>query len=128
MRRLSKRRSPNSKSPSSLNGKPRAISYTTTTTTKTYSVIEDGNEVMSDVENWDAQNRPGPSPLGKDGKSSKSGSGSGSLGVTKVRSTGSPVRRSPESRGEGKMSVSGVRKTSGRVGSINAARTRREAA
>ena len=107
-----------SRSPHSSERK-RAVSYTTTTTTSTrYSTIGDDEalqELTSDVENWtqhddaaaDKPSRP------KTPASSKSSSGSGILGVAKIR--GSPVRRSAESR----EVKNGVRKTSGRVGSVN---------
>ena len=114
MRMLSRRTS--SKSPVSSD-KKRAISYTTTTTTTRYSTIDDevAAGIMSDVENWghdirieEKTSRP------KTPGSVKSGSGSGTLGVAKIR--GSPLRRSAESR----ETKSGVRKTSGRVGSVGA--------
>lgn len=97
----------------------RAVSYTTTTTTSTKLTTPGDDEALqeltSDVENWThhdelAQERPFRS---KTPASVKSGSGSGSLGVAKMR--GSPVRRSAESR----EVKNGVRKTSGRVGSAN---------
>ena len=102
-------------------GKRRAVSYTTTTTTSTrYSTAgqdEALEDLMSDVENWtnhddqpqDNVSRP------KTSKASKSGSGSGTLGVVKIR--GSPVRKSAESR---EVKNAGVRKTSARVGSVGA--------
>lgn len=105
-----------SRSPESSE-KKRAVSYTTTTTTSTrYSTTGDDEalqELTSDVENWTnhddhATEKPSRS---KTPASVKSGSGSGTLGVAKMR--GSPVRRSAESR----EVKSGVRKTSGRVGS-----------
>lgn len=99
--------------------KKRAVSYTTTTTTSTkYSTVGDDDalqELTSDVENWTHHDELGaerPSRP-KTPASAKSGSGSGSLGVAKMR--GSPVRRSAESR----EVKNGVRKTSGRVGSAN---------
>ncbi|KAF2087320.1 tyrosine-protein phosphatase CDC14 [Saccharata proteae CBS 121410] len=106
LRMLAKRaasRSPNSKSPTShgTGSKRRAVSCTTTTTTMQTTQEWVGGE--SDIEN--RVNRP-KTP----GSSSKSGNGSLSLG--KVRS--SPTRRSTES----KTTISGVRKTSGRVGSM----------
>ena len=116
LRLLSRRTS--SKSPASSD-KKRAISYTTTTTTSTrYSTVGDevSENIMSDVENWtqdvqmgDKVSRP------KTPGSTKSGSGSGTLGVSKVR--GSPVRRSADSR---EAKAAGIRKSSGRVGSIGA--------
>lgn len=113
-RLLSRRTS--SKSPSS-NEKKRAISCTTTTTTTRFSTLGDdlAGAIMSDVENWghnvlleEKPSRP------KTPGSTKSGSGSATLGVAKMR--GSPVRRSAESR----EMKAGVRKTSGRVGSVGA--------
>ena len=95
--------------------KKRAVSYTTTTmTTSRYSTASDDvalQELTSDVENWtkhDAHASDKP-PRPKTPGSTKSGNGT--LGVSKVR--GSPTRRSAESR----EFKSGVRKTSGRVGS-----------
>ena len=109
-------RNTSSKSPKSSD-KKRAISYTTTTTTTRYSTVDDDMAagIMSDVENWghDVHFDGRPSRPKTPG-STKSGSGSGTLGVTKVR--GSPVRRSAESR----ETKAGVRKTSGRVGSVGA--------
>ena len=99
--------------------KKRAVSYTTTTTTSTkYSTIGHDDalqELTSDVENWThhdelAAEKP---PRSKTPASTKSGSGSGSLGIAKIR--GSPVRRSADSR----EVKNGVRKVSGRVGSAN---------
>lgn len=111
-----------SKSPMS-NEKRRAVSYTTTTTT-TYSMAEEegnGPRPIDDVENWvhappyanEKTSRP------KTPGSIKSGSGSGTLGVSKVRT--SPMRRSAESR---EVKNAGVRKTSARVGSVGAARSK----
>ena len=97
--------------------KKRAVSYTTTTTTSTrYSTTGDDEalqELTSDVENWTNHDDHAAEKLSrpKTPASVKSGSGSGTLGVAKMR--GSPVRRSAESR----EVKSGVRKTSGRVGS-----------
>jgi len=86
--------------------KKRAVSYTTTTTTMHTSYSNAG--AAEDVENWSADTGRPKTP-----GSTKSGSGSGTLGVVKVRGT---PRRSADSRSEGK----GVRKTSGRVGSVGA--------
>ena len=118
LRRLSRRtssKSPHSKSPQD---KKRAISYTTTTTTTMYNMDEEdlADGIMSDVENWSHEvplddARAGNKP--KTPSSTKSGSGSGTIGVSKVR--GSPLRRSADSR-----EARGVRKTSGRVGSVGA--------
>ncbi|KAI9813440.1 MAG: cell division control protein 14 [Pycnora praestabilis] len=87
--------------------KKRAVTYTSTTTTTTSYSMGNGSE--EDVEN--REGRP------KTPSSMKSGSGAGSLGVGKVRT--SPVRRSADSRSSGRDG-SGVRKTSGRVGSVGA--------
>ncbi len=99
--------------------KKRAVSYTTTTTTSTKLTTTGDDEALqeltSDVENWThhdelaSERLPRPKTPG----SVKSGSGSGTLGIGKIR--GSSVRRSAESREMKK----GVRKTSGRVGSAN---------
>ncbi|KAI9872712.1 MAG: cell division control protein 14 [Pleopsidium flavum] len=88
--------------------KKRAVSYTTTTTT-THTSYSTGNPgTAEDVE------APGvDTGRPKTPGSTKSGSGSGTLGVGKVRGT---PRRSADSRSEGK----GVRKTSGRVRSVGA--------
>lgn len=114
LRRLSRRTS--SRSPTSAD-KKRAVSYTTTTTTTTYNYDDEiaaAQAIMSDVENWGhesavTEDRPKMKTLG----SSKSGSGSGMIGLSKTRT---PGRRSPESR----EVKNGVRKTSGRVGSASA--------
>jgi cell division cycle 14 len=98
--------------------KRRAISYTTTTTTTTFGTVDDdlAAGIMSDVENWGTDIYVGEkASRPKTPASTKSGSGSGTLGITKIR--GSPLRRSAESRGE---KSGGVRKTSGRVGSVGA--------
>ena len=123
-------------------GKQRAISVTTTTTTTTYDVAANDDAAtcvdvsadlaaMSDVENWTPHDAPlelagdaPPSGGGGGGSSPQryhkparttpaSAAKGGALGVVKVR--GSPLRRSADSR-EGK--AAGVRKTSGRVGSL----------
>ena len=114
LRRMSRR---SSKSPGE---KKRAISYTTTTTTTTYVDDNMAEGGMSDVENWghDVQMTEDKHGKPKTPGSTKSGSGSGTIGVSKVR--GSPLRRSGESR----EVKSGVRKTSGRVGSVNLSRTK----
>ena len=98
--------------------KKRAVSYTTTTTTSTRYSTAGNDDILegltSDVENWthhdDQPNEKASRP--KVIATSKSGSGSGTLGVAKMR--GSPVRRSAESR---EVKNGGVRKTSTRVGS-----------
>ncbi|KAI9803091.1 MAG: cell division control protein 14 [Piccolia ochrophora] len=88
----------------------RAISYTTTTTTSTkYSVDAD-----SDVEN---QVDVSPQQRPRAASGLKSGSGAGNLGLHKVR--GSPKRTGD--RCQGSRDASGVRKTSGRVGSAGGA-------
>jgi cell division cycle 14 len=96
--------------------KPRAVSYTTTTTT-TYNYADDAGAdgVQSDVENWghevrideDAAGSKVPASKRTPGSTGKSGSGSGTIAATKVRS--SPTAREVKS---------GVRKTSGRMGSM----------
>ena len=107
-----------SRSPISSDQK-RSVSYTTTTTSTTrYSTTGEDEalqELTSDVENWTHHD---DRPLGKPSRpktpaTSKSGSGSGTLGVAKMRS--SPVRRSADSR---EVKNGGVRKTSGRIGSV----------
>lgn len=116
LRVLSRRTS--SRSPLSSE-KRRAVSQTTTTTTSTrYTTTADDEalqELTSDVENWTHQDeQAGDKPSRpKTPGSIKSGSGSGTLGVAKMR--GSPVRRSAESR----EVKNGVRKTSGRIGSTS---------
>ena len=107
--------------------KKRAVSYTTTTTTSTKYTTAGNDEALqeltSDVENWTHHDELASERLSrpKTPASTKSGSGSGTLGVAKMR--GSPVRRSAESR----EVKNGVRKTSGRVGSashLSASRSR----
>ena len=108
-----------SRSPGSHGGdhKRRAVSYThTTSTTTTYSVGGDTSTDPTepppsqgeDMENW--YNEAEKSPQRP--KALKSGSGSGTLGVAKGRS--SPLRKTAESR---EVKNGGVRKTSARVGS-----------
>ncbi len=95
--------------------KRRAISYTTTTTTSTrFSSSGDGDPLACDVENWVQEQPQAAEKISrpKTPWSSKTGSGSGSIGFAKVR--GSPTRRS----GESKEVKNGVRKISGRVGSV----------
>ena len=115
-----------SRSPLSSDQK-RALSYTTTTTTSTKYTTGDDDEALqdltSDVENWTHHDELASErlPRPKTPASTKSGSGSGTLGVAKMR--GSPLRRSAESR----EVKGGVRKTSGRVGSathLSASRSR----
>jgi cell division cycle 14 len=94
-----------SRSPQSAGrDKRRAVSCTTTTTTTmTYDMGD-----ASDIENQDRSVSSGAN-LKTPGRS-KSGSGAGALSVSKVRS-------SPRRSAEGKA---GVRKTSGRIGSLSA--------
>ena len=102
--------------------KRRAVSCTTTTTTTStrYSTVNEDDtvdELASDVENWTqhdeqpAEQASRPKTLG----ASKSGSGSNTIGVAKMR--GSPIRKGTESR---EVKTGGVRKTSARVGSVGA--------
>jgi len=79
----------------------RAISMTTTKTSMTSTTWTYNGE--SDAENMAPGSRP------KTPGREKSGSGTGSISVGKIR--GSPTRRNAENK-------SGVRKTSGRVGSV----------
>lgn len=88
--------------------KKRAVSYTTTTTTTHTSYSTANADAAEDAENWTAEPARPKTP-----GSTKSGSGCGTIGVAKVRAT---PRRSADSRGDGK----GVRKTSGRIGSVGA--------
>ncbi|KAL9026589.1 MAG: hypothetical protein Q9196_004762 [Gyalolechia fulgens] len=99
------------------NEKRRAVSYSTTTTT-TYSMA--GEPPVGEIENWihaphvhEKLSKP------KTPGSIQTGSGSGTLGVSKVRA--SPLRRSAESR---EVKNGGVRKTSARLGSVGAAASR----
>ena len=116
LRRLSRRTS--SRSPASSE-KKRAVSYTTTTTTTMYNYDNDyatAEAIMSDVENWGHDTAMvGDKPKNKTPNGGKSGNGGGMIGVSKTRT---PGRRSPESR----EVKSGVRKTSGRVGSASASK------
>lgn len=91
--------------------KSRSISHTTTTTTSTfYEVINDSS---NDAENI-GSGRPKHIPDHVTQSPTRSASASGVL--TKVRSS----KRSKESSGSVSNSSSGVRKTSGRIGSVNA--------
>lgn len=105
--------------------KKRAVSYTTTTTTSTrYSTVGDDEgiqELTSDVENWTSHDHQADKPTRPKAPASimKGGSGSGTLGVAKIR--GSPIRRSGESR---EVKPGGIRKTSARVVSAGASRSR----
>lgn len=123
LRMLAHRRS-QSKSP---NGKGRSVSYTTTTTTMTKSYdLVDGiyQDPLEDVENqdmvpvWDELADQAEQEYGRQSQSrpktpASTKSGSGVIGMTKVRGTRESPRRSG---GEEKMKV---RKTSGRVGSAS---------
>ena len=99
--------------------KQRAVSYTTTTTTSArYSTMGEDQalqELTSDVENWTHHSDQPSDKLArpKTPAGSKSGNGSGTLGIAKIR--GNSIRRSVESR---EVKNSGVRKTSGRIGSV----------
>ena len=108
-------RQPSSRSPG-LGEKTRTVSYTTTMTmNERYSMPNDdaaSQQFASDVENWDQGQNAAEEFRPKIPASSKSGNGSGTLGVSKIRP--SPARRSAESR----ETKSGIRKTSGRVGSV----------
>ncbi|KAL8948494.1 MAG: hypothetical protein Q9222_005326 [Ikaeria aurantiellina] len=111
-----------SRSPQS-HDKRRAVSYTTTTTA-TYSMTGDDENrppPIEDIENWayPPSYAGEKSPRPKTPASIKSGSGSGTLGVSKARA--SPLRRSAESR---EVKNGGVRKTSARVTSAGAATSR----
>ncbi len=116
LRMLSRRTS--SRSPLSSE-KRRAISYTTTTTTSTRYSTTGEDDLAQDLENWTTADLPqiAAEKISRP-SSTKSGSGSGTLGVVKAR--GSPNRRSAESR----EVKGGVRKTSARVGSVGAAAAR----
>lgn len=115
-----------SRSPAGSSEKKRAVSYTTTSVTSTrYSTTKEDEalqELTSDVENWthhddhdDIEKITRPrTPM-----SVKSGSGSGTLGIAKMR--GSPVRRNAESR---EIKGGGVRKTSVRNASGGVSRSR----
>ena len=108
-------RQTSSRSPG-LGEKTRTVSYTTTMTmNERYSMPDDdaaSQQLASDVENWDQGQKAAEEFRPKTHAGSKSGNGSGSLGVSKTRA--SPARRSAESR----EAKSGVRKASGRVGSV----------
>lgn len=113
LRMLSRRTS--SRSPVS-GEKTRTVSYSTTMTTNERIRAADENaalNVTAETENW-ASERPGTerNSRPKTPANSKNGNGSGTLGVSKMRS--SPAKRNGESR----EVKGGVRKTSGRVGSV----------
>ena len=116
---------------SSASGKMRSTSYTTSSTTTTTATTKYAPtaeeqlelEMTSDVENWISHPQDGQETVRatkpimssyKSNGSTKSGNGSGTIGVVKAR--GSPVRRSADSREVGR--ANGVRKTSGRVASV----------
>ncbi|KAF2867622.1 protein-tyrosine phosphatase-like protein [Massariosphaeria phaeospora] len=112
LRQISRRTA--SRSPTMKDKQRRAISMTTTMTSTTTATATatwmSGGE--SDIENT--------APIGAQPKTpgrEKSGSGRGDINIGKIRS--SPVRRSTETK-----TSSGVRKTSGRVGSISNSITR----
>ena len=92
--------------------KQRSVSQTTTTQT-TYTIID--NDSRNDVENMDAGSRP------KAPGTMKSGSGSSTL--SKVRGVSSPKRSGDSLRS--KESSGGIRKTSGRVGSVGVSAARK---
>ena len=108
------RRRDNSRSPTS-NEKTRTVSYSTTMTmNETYClpIAETSQRLVSDSEKGDqpqsaVEKFPPKTPI-----NSKSGNGSRTLGVNKMRQ--SPTRQNAESR----EIKGGVRKTSGRVGSM----------
>ena len=112
LRMLSRRTS--SRSPG-IGEKTRTVSYTATmTTNERYNMPNDDafQQLTSEVSNWDQGLNAVEKTRPKTPASSKSGNGSGTLGIGKLRP--SPARRSAESR----EIKGGVRKTSGRVGSV----------
>jgi len=114
-------RQTSSQSPS-MSEKTRTVSYTTTMTMNERYNMQDNDafqQLTSDVENRDHGQHAVERPRPKTPANSKSGNGSGTLGVGKSRP--SPARRSAESR----EVKAGVRKTSGRVGSVGAVGTSR---
>lgn len=116
LRMLSSRKPSHSLSPVSRSGKRRAVSCTTTTTTMTKWDVDGSdteNRVLDDVDVKEEVGLANSRSQRPKTPSSKSGSGIGALSVGKR----SPSRRSTE----GKTSV---RKTSGRVGSVSAVRSR----
>lgn len=153
LRRIARRTS--SKSPNASADKPRAVSSCTTTTTTTmthYSTATDADGdasadggIMSDVENWGpphnhhhhhyphdpvypSDEKPVQPSRPKTPGSMKSGSGSGTIALNKVRSATASAgvpntssRRSADAREAKAAAANGVRKTSGRVGSVGAA-------
>ena len=94
----------------------RTVSYSTSmTTNEKYSPAKENasQPLYSDIENCGQTQTSVERPSQPKGPvSSRSGNGSGTLGISKMRS--SPVRKSAESR----EVKGGVRKTSGRVGSV----------
>lgn len=98
--------------------KTRTISYSTTMTTTEGCRVTDENDAQNTVpgaEEW-VQERPVVEKTSKPKTpaSNKSGNGSGTIGINKVRA--SPAKRGGESR----ELKGGIRKTSGRVGSVGA--------
>lgn len=111
LRMLSRRAS---QSEVSRSGKRRAVSCTTTTTTTTkWDVPTDNSDAENRPENVDEADRIASPSKPPKTPSARSGSGLGTLSVSK---RSSPIRRSTE----GKTSV---RKTSGRVGSVGTQRS-----
>jgi len=102
------RRITSSRSPMPKDRDRRAISMTTTKSSMTSTTVRYGGE--SDAENTAPAGARPKTPAGM-----KNGSGNGGISVGKVRS--SPSRRNTDSKG-------GVRKTSGRVGSVGSSMVR----
>lgn len=94
----------------------RAISCSTTGTTSTTAHYGTINEPESDVENHGEISSLRARTPSSNTTVSKSGSGAGSLGITKPRSNTSPKRVG----GERIDTIGGIRKISGRVGSASA--------
>lgn len=101
----------------------RSVSHTTTTTTSIYTSVID-NDPSNDVENMGSS----LSGKAKGGNSSpmRSSSASGVLGVAKIRGGGK--KPGDGLRGTDGKGPSGVRKTSGRVGSVSVSPTAAAAA
>lgn len=106
-----------------LGEKTRTVSYTTTVTTNEICDSENTKPLhQHHQDTGDISQGQGPDERNarpKTPANSKSGSGSGTLGVTKMRS--SPVRRNAES----KEMKGGIRKTSSRIGSVGTTATAR---
>lgn len=119
LRMLARRssRSPSARSPGSgkADNKRRAVSCTTTTTTTFSESWNYGDENMSDAENLQPTENAAPAP--KTPGRERSGKGD-VMSVSKTRS--SPLRRSATDN-----KTTGVRKTSGRIGSVGATAVRR---